>query len=63
MRLQVTVLNPGTLGVFRFQMLQISNLNKGPKHQIDTSKLQSLGMTFGGKPLLEQTITKMLAAQ
>jgi nucleoside-diphosphate-sugar epimerase len=27
-----------------------------PKHQIVTTKLQALGMKFGGRPLLEQTI-------
>jgi nucleoside-diphosphate-sugar epimerase len=33
-----------------------------PKHQIVTAKLQSLGMTFGGLPLLEKTIGEMVAA-
>jgi nucleoside-diphosphate-sugar epimerase len=33
-----------------------------PKHQIVTEKLRRLGMTFGGRPLLEQTIRQMLAA-
>ena len=27
----------------------IADLNRGPKNQIDTSKLRALGMTFGGK--------------
>jgi nucleoside-diphosphate-sugar epimerase len=40
----------------------IEMLNKGPKHQIDTSKLRNLGMEFGGRPLLEQTIREMLDA-
>jgi hypothetical protein len=35
--------------------------NKGPKNQIDTSKLRALGMTFGGEALLEQSIKEMLA--
>jgi nucleoside-diphosphate-sugar epimerase len=33
-----------------------------PKHQIVTEKLRRLGMQFGGKPLLEETIRKMLGA-
>lgn len=39
---------------------EITPLNKGPKHQIDTSKLRSLGMAFGGEPLLESTIGELL---
>ena len=31
-----------------------------PKHQIVTEKLRRLGMEFGGRPLLEQTIRQML---
>lgn len=38
----------------------IEQLNKGPKHQIDTSKLRALGMTFGGEALLKETIREML---
>ena len=33
-----------------------------PKNQIVTSKLQALGMTFGGRPLLEQTVKELLAS-
>jgi nucleoside-diphosphate-sugar epimerase len=33
-----------------------------PKHQIATEKIRRLGMTFGGRPLLEQTIQQMLDA-
>lgn len=33
-----------------------------PKNQIVTTKLQALGMQFGGRPLLEQTIDEMLVA-
>jgi nucleoside-diphosphate-sugar epimerase len=33
-----------------------------PKHQIVTNKLRGLGMQFGGRPLLEETIREMLAA-
>lgn len=38
----------------------IANLNKGPKNQIETGKIHSLGMQFGGEPLLEETIQQML---
>ncbi len=37
----------------------IDMTNKGPKHQIDTSKLQALGMTFGGEALLEHTVRQI----
>src|SRR5207244_2188922 len=30
----------------------IADLNRGPKHQIDTHKLRALGVTFGGEELL-----------
>jgi len=40
---------------------EIERLNRGPKHQIDTSKLRGLGMTFGGRELLEATVKAMLA--
>jgi nucleoside-diphosphate-sugar epimerase len=33
-----------------------------PKHQIETGKLRALGMQFGGEPLLEQTVSELLAA-
>ncbi len=39
----------------------IERRNKGPKNQIDTSRLRSLGMTFGGRPLLEETVRELLA--
>lgn len=35
---------------------------KAPKHQIVTAKIQALGMTFGGRPLLIETIRRMIAA-
>jgi nucleoside-diphosphate-sugar epimerase len=41
----------------------IANLNRGPKHQIDTKKLRSLGMTFGGESLLRRTVEELIAAQ
>lgn len=40
----------------------IADLNKGPKHQIVTEKIRALGMTFGGKALLRQTIAELLQA-
>jgi nucleoside-diphosphate-sugar epimerase len=40
----------------------ISSLNRGPKHEIDTRKLRALGMTFGGQPLLRQTVEGLVAA-
>ncbi len=38
----------------------VSNLNRGPKNQIQTGKLRALGMTFGGQSLLERTVREML---
>ena len=40
----------------------ISNLNRGPKNQIDTAKIRALGMTFGGSKLLEQTVRQLVDA-
>jgi nucleoside-diphosphate-sugar epimerase len=40
----------------------IADLNRGPKHQIDTRKLRALGMTFGGEPLLRRTVEELVAA-
>ena len=40
---------------------RIDSTNPGPKNQIDTTKLRSLGMTFGGRPLLEKTVRDLLA--
>jgi nucleoside-diphosphate-sugar epimerase len=40
----------------------IADMNRGPKHQIDTHKLRALGMTFGGEPLLRQTVAELVAA-
>ncbi len=42
--------------------LEIPSHNKGPKNQIDTSKIRALGMTFGGEPLLEKTIAELVEA-
>src|SRR5262249_52889743 len=41
----------------------IADLNRGPKHQIDTKKLRGLGMTFGGEALLRQTVAELVRAQ
>jgi nucleoside-diphosphate-sugar epimerase len=40
----------------------VSNLNRGPKNEIVTRKLQALGMTFGGEPLLRKTVREILDA-
>jgi len=40
----------------------IEKINKGPKNQIDTSKIRALGMAFGGRARLEQTIRELLEA-
>ncbi len=42
---------------------EIAALNVGPKHQIVTSKLRSLGMSFGGEPLLRNTVVELIQAQ
>jgi hypothetical protein len=39
---------------------EIADLNRGPKNQIDTGKLRSLGMTFGGEALLRQTVAELV---
>lgn len=40
----------------------IADLNRGPKHQIQTRKLRNLGMTFGGAALLRQTVAELVEA-
>jgi nucleoside-diphosphate-sugar epimerase len=42
---------------------EISNLNRGPKHQIETKKIRELGMTFGGQELLRRTVQELVDAQ
>lgn len=42
---------------------EIPSTQMGPKHQIETAKLRALGMTFGGEPLLRQTIQQMLESR
>ena len=41
---------------------QIGGVNRGPKHQIETGKLRSLSMTFGGETLLRETIAELVEA-
>jgi hypothetical protein len=40
----------------------IADLNRGPRHQIVSDKLRSLGMTFGGEALLRQTVAALVEA-
>jgi len=40
----------------------IADLNRGPKHQIDTRRLRALGMTFGGETLLRRTVQELVEA-
>jgi nucleoside-diphosphate-sugar epimerase len=40
----------------------ISDVNRGPKHQIDTKKIRGLGMTFGGEALLRRTVQELIDA-
>lgn len=42
---------------------EIADLNRGPKHQIATGKIRALGMTFGGRKVLEQTVAEQVRAQ
>lgn len=39
---------------------EIQQINKIPKHQIETNKIRALGMEFGGRALLKKTIENML---
>jgi nucleoside-diphosphate-sugar epimerase len=41
---------------------RIADLNRGPKHQIETKKIRELGMTFGGMKLLRQTVAELSQA-
>lgn len=40
----------------------IADLNRGPKHQIETAKIRDLGMTFGGEALLRKTVAELVEA-
>ncbi len=42
------------------QDLDIPQTNRGPKHHIDTSKIQALGLRCGGQEQLENTIAELL---
>jgi nucleoside-diphosphate-sugar epimerase len=39
---------------------EIADLNRGPKNQIAVDKIKSLGMTFGGEPLLRRTVAELV---
>ena len=41
---------------------EITELNRGPKNQIDTRKIRALGLTFGGEALLRQTVQELVEA-
>jgi nucleoside-diphosphate-sugar epimerase len=41
---------------------EVSDQNRGPKHQIATGKIRALGMTFGGEALLRRTVEELVAA-
>jgi nucleoside-diphosphate-sugar epimerase len=41
---------------------EIADTNRGPKHQIVTDKIKSLGMKFGGRPLLEKYVAELVNA-
>ena len=40
----------------------IADLNRGPKHQIETGKLRPMGMRFGGEGLLRRTVQELVDA-
>lgn len=40
----------------------VADMNRGPKHQIETAKIRSLGMTFGGEKLLRRTVNELIEA-
>src|SRR5262249_15500126 len=42
---------------------EIADLNRGPKHQIETRKIRALGMTFGGEALLRRTVQELVEAR
>jgi nucleoside-diphosphate-sugar epimerase len=39
----------------------IADLNRGPKHEIDTAKLRELGMAFGGDAVLRRTVRELVS--
>jgi nucleoside-diphosphate-sugar epimerase len=42
--------------------VEILGTARSPQNQIDTSKITKLGMTFGGEPLLQETIEQLIEA-
>jgi nucleoside-diphosphate-sugar epimerase len=42
---------------------EVADLNRGPKHQIETGKIRALGMTFGGQELLRRTVQELVDSQ
>lgn len=42
---------------------EIADLSRGPKHQIETGKIRTLSMTFGGEALLRETVKQLVEAQ
>jgi nucleoside-diphosphate-sugar epimerase len=40
----------------------VADTNRGPKHQIVTTKLRALGMTFGGEASLRETVAQLVDA-
>jgi nucleoside-diphosphate-sugar epimerase len=42
---------------------EIAELNRGPKNQIETGKIRTLGMSFGGEALLRRTVQELVEAQ
>ncbi len=41
---------------------EIVGETKSPRHQIETGKIQALGMVFGGEPLLRETVGQLVRA-
>jgi hypothetical protein len=39
-----------------------SDLNRGPKHPIDTAKVRALGLTFGGEARRRRTVAELVEA-
>ena len=42
--------------------LPLADINRGPKNQIETGAIRSLGMTFGGEKLLRATVSELVKA-
>jgi len=50
----------GSVKRFSGSRSEIRGTAGAPEHQIGTEKLRRLGMEFGGRPRLEETIRQML---